>query len=167
MKLAIKLIYKIYAKCKYFESRLISEHYKNKFSYCGKKVVLLEGVKIINPEKVSIGANTWIGDMAYLMAGSTIEIGDWCQIANNVIIVTTNHIIDGNLYFENVEFASIKIGNNVWIGSNAIILPGVSIGDNAVIAAGAVVTKSVPNGVVYAGVPARQIKDISAIFAQR
>ena len=56
--------------------------------------------------------------------------------------------------------AAVKLGKNVWVGAHATILPGVTVGDNAVIAAGAVVTKDVPAGCVVAGVPARVIKQI-------
>ena len=92
--------------------------------------------------------------------GGEITIGDYCQIANNVIIVSTNHNIDGGLYYNNVISYNVTIGNNVWIASGAIILPGVNIGDNSVVAAGAVVTRDVPDNVVVAGVPAKIIKKI-------
>jgi acetyltransferase-like isoleucine patch superfamily enzyme len=101
------------------------------------------------------------------MAGAEVIIGDWCQIANNTIITTTNHLINGYYYFGNVETKKVTIGNNVWIGSNAIILPGVSIGDNSIIAAGAVVTKDVPSNKVYGGVPAKQMRELNYKFIRK
>jgi acetyltransferase-like isoleucine patch superfamily enzyme len=77
----------------------------------------------------------------------------------NVTIATLNHGLP--LETRNTTFASpVTLGKNVWIGSNATILPGVTIGDNSVIAAGAVVTKDVPENVVAAGVPAKVVKGI-------
>lgn len=130
----------------------------------GSNVIILSGTKIIAPHNLEIGDFTWIGHNCFIMAGANISIGKWCQIANNVIITTTNHKIDGNKYYGNVVVKEIFIGDNVWIGSNSIILPGIKIGDNSVIAAGAVVTKDVPSNKIYAGVPAKEIKDLTLIF---
>lgn len=138
--------------------------WKSLVKYIGNKVVILSGTKIIGPNNLEIDDHTWIGHNCFIMAGADIYIGKWCQIANNVIITSTNHKINGNKYFGNVEVKEIYIGNNVWIGSNAIILPGVKIGDNCVIAAGAVVTKDVPRNKIYGGVPAKEIKDLTLIF---
>ena len=88
-------------------------------------------------------------------------IGKYCQMANNVIIVTTNHLLDKDLYYGNIENKDVIIGDNVWIGSGAKIMPGVKIGDNSVIAAGAVVAKDVEVNTVVAGVPARIIKKLN------
>ena len=101
------------------------EYVKSTLAHCGKEVVLYPGVVIVGPGHTRIGDHTHIGDRSYLRGGGEIEIGEWCQIANNTIIVTENHNIDGGRYFGNVTTAKVVIGNNVWIGSNAIILPGV------------------------------------------
>lgn len=61
---------------------------------------------------------------------------------------------------KNLYPAPIRIGNNVWLGANVTVLPGVTIGDNAVVAAGAVVTKDVPENMIVAGVPAKILKSI-------
>jgi maltose O-acetyltransferase len=134
---------------------------------CGDKVAILSGTKMVAPHNVTIGENTWIGHNSFIMAGAEVIIGDWCQIANNTIITTTNHLINGYYYFGNVETKKVTIGNNVWIGSNAIILPGVSIGDNSIIAAGAVVTKDVPSNKVYGGVPAKQMRELNYKFIRK
>jgi acetyltransferase-like isoleucine patch superfamily enzyme len=139
-----------------------AEDLKSRLGYCGEGVVFHKEVSIIKPEAISIGNHTHIGDRAYLRGGGKIMIGQWCQIANSVIIVTGNHNLNGKLYYDNVSYKDVFIGNNVWIASNAIILSGVKIGDNSVVAAGTVVTKDVPENVVVAGVPARIIKKISA-----
>lgn len=90
-------------------------------------------------------------------------IGQWCQIANHVIIATGNHPIEGNHSYGNISFKNVTIGNNVWIASGAIILPGVTIGDNSVIASGAGFSRSVEANIVVAGVPARMIDRVPIV----
>ena len=81
------------------------------------------------------------------------------MIGHNVVLATINHDLDPKENRKN-HYAPIKIGAHVWIGSNATILPGVTVGDYAVIAAGAVVTKDVPAMTVMGGVPAKVLKAI-------
>ena len=86
-------------------------------------------------------------------------IGDGCQIGHNVVFATLDHGTApedrGAMYP-----APIRLGKNVWVGSNSTILRGVTVGDNAIIAAGSVVTKDVAANTVVGGVPARHIRDI-------
>jgi len=126
----------------------------------GENVVVKNEVIFICPSKVSLGDYTMVGERAYFRGGGEITIGKYCQIANNVIIVTSNHLENGKLYYDNVECKDVIIGDNVWIRSGAKILPGVSIGDNCIVGAGAVVTKNVENNIVVGGVPARKIRKI-------
>ena len=88
-----------------------------------------------------------------------IEIGDNVLIGQQVVIATINHDLTPSIR-ANMFPAPVKIGNSVWIGAHATILSGVTIGDNAVIAAGAVVTKDVPANAIVGGVPAKIIKQI-------
>ena len=88
-----------------------------------------------------------------------IEIGDGALIGHGVVLATLNH----DFAPENrstLHPSAIKIGKNVWIGSNATVLPGVSIGDGAIVAAGAVVTRDIPAKTIAAGVPAKVIRKI-------
>jgi len=89
---------------------------------------------------------------------SKVKIGNWCQIANHTIFASSGHVIGEGRYYGNLTYGDIVVEDNVWIGSNAIILEGVRIGKNSVVAAGAVVTRNVPENVVVAGVPAQVIK---------
>lgn len=85
-----------------------------------------------------------------------ITIGDEVMLAPGVHLYTATHPMDHEVRASGREFAKpITIGNRVWIGGRAVILPGVTIGDRAVIAAGAVVSRDVPAGAVVRGVPAR------------
>ena len=89
-----------------------------------------------------------------------IEIGDDCMIAPFVYIVDSDHGTDINskMNTQDNETSSIKIGDDVWIGSNSVILPGVEIGNGSIIAAGSVVNKDVEEFSIYGGVPAKFLK---------
>ncbi len=108
---------------------------------------------------INIGKNVWIQQGCTFFDRGGIEIGDDTFIAPKVNLITLNHIV--NPYERSTTIAKpIKIGKRVWIGIAATILPGVSVGDNSIIGAGAVVTKDVPPNVIAAGNPAKIIKHI-------
>ena len=88
-----------------------------------------------------------------------IYIGDGTLIGHNVVLATLNHAKSPSERSSMIP-APIHIGKDVWIGSNATVLPGVTIGDGAIIAAGAVVTKNVPERTIVGGVPATVIRTI-------
>ena len=113
------------------------------------------------------GQNIYIGDHSYLNVSCTIldcnkvHIGYHVMIGPNVQIYTAAHDLQAEARIQGWEVAkSIVIEDNVWIGGGAILLPGVRIGRNAVVGAGAVVTRSVPANTVVAGNPARMIREI-------
>lgn len=117
--------------------------------------------------KVLIGRNVSFGSNCHLGAINLIEIHDNVLIGSNVLITDHQH---GNLTKNELEVHAVDrhlyskgpviIENNVWIGENAVIMPGVRIGRNAVIGANTVVTKNVPSNAIFAGVPARLIKQL-------
>ncbi len=110
-------------------------------------------------KNITVGRNVFINEGCCFQDQGGIEIGDGCLIGQQVVIATLNHDLNpqrrGDMFPK-----SVKIGKNVWVGAHSTILPGVTVGDNAVIAAGAVVTKNVPANTVVAGVPARKVKDV-------
>ena len=110
-----------------------------------------------------IGENTYIGEYNNIRAaGGLISIGDHCLISQHITMVCTNHQFKAALSIDQQPWTKennfIIIGNDVWIGANSVILPGVHIDDGAIIAAGSVVTKSVPANAIVAGNPARVLK---------
>jgi len=121
---------------------------------------------------IGIGKYTYGGCFDHLKIAPGTIIGRYCSIASGVYIMSTNHNISymtthpflfkpylGFAEQDNRDVKPVKVGNDVWIGTNAIILPSTSsIGDGAVVAAGAVVTNSVPPYAVVAGVPAKVIR---------
>ena len=110
-------------------------------------------------KNITIGKDVFINSGCHFQDQGGIEIGDGALIGHNVVLATINHDLNPKENRKN-HYAAIKIGAHVWIGSNATILPGVTIGDYAVVAAGAVVTREVPAMTVVGGVPARVLKTI-------
>lgn len=114
--------------------------------------------------EIVIGNRTHIGYQNILAAANSIRIGDDVMFASNVCIFDNpSHPIEParrHLPFRLDETAPVVIGNNVWIGMNCFVMRGVTIGDNSVVAAGSVVTRSIPANSVAAGNPARVIKSL-------
>lgn len=110
---------------------------------------------------VHLGKNVYINFNCTLVDDAEIYIGDGTMIAPNVTIVTASHPLSPDLRAQGYGYNSpVWIGKNVWIASNVTILPGVHIGDNAVIAAGSVVTHDLPAGIFALGTPARMVREI-------
>lgn len=110
-------------------------------------------------KNIKIGKNVFINSGCCFQDQGGIELGDGCLIGHQVVIATLNHDLSPNSR-GSMTPAKVTLCKNVWVGAHATILPGVTVGDNAVIAAGAVVTKDVPANTVVAGVPAKIIKTI-------
>ena len=110
-------------------------------------------------KNIKIGKNVFINACCRFQDQGGIEIGDGSLIGHNTTIATLNHDFNPDKR-ANLHPSPVKIGKNVWIGSDSTILPGVEIGDGAVIGAGSVVTKSVPANSIAVGSPARVIKQI-------
>jgi acetyltransferase-like isoleucine patch superfamily enzyme len=110
-------------------------------------------------KNIKIGKNVFINACCRFQDQGGIEIGDGSLIGHNTTIATLNHDFSPAKR-QNLTPNPVKIGKNVWIGSDCTILPGVEIGDGAIIGAGSVVTKSVPKNTIAVGNPARVIKEI-------
>lgn len=110
-------------------------------------------------KNITIGKNVFINMGCKFQDQGGITIGDGTLIGHNVVIATLNHDMEP-LRRSDLHPSPVHIGKNVWIGSGAVILPGVTIGDGTIIGAGAVVTKDVPGNVVAAGVPAKIMRKL-------
>ena len=110
-------------------------------------------------KNITIGRRVFINAGCHFQDHGGVTLGDGCLIGHNVVFATLDHGTApedrGAMYP-----APIRLGKNVWVGSNSTILRGVTVGDNAIIAAGSVVTKDVAANTVVGGVPARHIRDI-------
>ena len=123
-----------------------------------------ESCAIRSPVYIDYGANIYVGDRVFLNYGCvlldvcTIHIGSGTQIGPAVQIVTADHPRDPEDRAEGLEMGKpISIGENVWIGSQAVILPGITIGDDAIVGAGSIVTRDVAPGMTVVGNPARTV----------
>ncbi|MCI8950955.1 MAG: acyltransferase [Lachnospiraceae bacterium] len=121
----------------------------------GKETVIYGGVLFRSPSKISIGKGTVIGDRCELDGRGGLFIGEHCNLSSEAHIWTAQHDSQGE-YFDYVK-SPVVIGNRCWISSNTVILPGVHVGDGAVLAAGAVLTKDAAPYSIYGGVPAKKI----------
>ena len=110
-------------------------------------------------KNINVGKNVFINSCCCFQDQGGITIGDNTLIGHNVILATLNHDFSPNKR-SILHPSPIVMGKNVWIGSRATILSGVTIGDGAIVAVGSVVTKNVPSNKVVAGVPAKVIKDV-------
>jgi len=115
------------------------------------------GANFFDPSHIKIGHDTIIGDHCFLDGRSNLIIGNHVGIASQVLIYNDEHDIHSPDYGN--SFGPVHIGDYVFIGPRAIILPNVNIGNGAVVAAGAVVTKDIPDFEIWGGVPAKKIGD--------
>lgn len=110
---------------------------------------------------IEIGENFYANHNLIILDGNKVKFGDNVFIAPNCGFYTAGHPLDAKRRNEGLEYAKpIEVGNNVWIGGNVVVLPGVKIGDNVVIGAGSIVTKNIPSNVVAVGNPCKVIKEI-------
>lgn len=110
---------------------------------------------------ISIGERTFINVDAVMLDVMPITIGAACQLAPRVQLLTATHPVDPQARRAGWEYGQpITLADNVWLGGGVIVCPGISIGENTVVGAGAVVTRDLPGDVVAAGVPARVLREI-------
>lgn len=131
------------------------------FKECGRDVVVKRGAYFGTGSEIRIGDRSQIGENARIEHDTVI--GDDVMMGLEVLALSTRHATsrtDIPLIAQGYdERTPVTIGNDVWVGGRAILLPGVHIGDHSIVAAGAVVTHDVPEWAVVAGVPARVIRD--------
>lgn len=121
----------------------------------GQRSVIHMWARFYDPRRITIGVDSVIGDHTFLDGRDKITIGDHVDIASQVMIYNSEHEINSSDF--HAINAPVEIGDYVFIGPRAIILPGVKIGKGAVIGAGSVVTKDVPEFAIVGGVPAKVI----------
>lgn len=134
-----------------------------RFASVGRNVHIKQNMNITSPQNLHIGDNVWIGENFFVKGGGKVTIGSGCIISRNVEIWSSNHNynsidLEAIPYDKRMISKPVTIGENVWIGSRVIILPGVTIGEGVVVGAGAVVTSNVPVGAVIGGNPASILK---------
>ncbi len=145
---------------------------KKNMKMCGKNVMIDHTCHIIYPQKFSVGENSSISSYTTVYSTFGVTIGKNCLISSNCGISSYNHIINSPNRLadkdKDVNFSKpVVIEDNVWIGMNSCILPGVVIGNNSIIGSGSVVTKNVPPNEIWAGNPAKYIKNIVSSISNK
>lgn len=128
----------------------------------GSNVGIYPGVYLLNPENITIGENVSIHPMCYIDAAGQITIGNNVSIAHGVTIMSSTHSYKDQtipIKDQKILLKKTVIKDNVWIGSKATIVYGLSVGAGSIVGASAVVTKNVSPNSVVAGIPAQQIKN--------
>ena len=152
-----KIINQLLKIKRYFANRKIAR-FKRRFKSCGTGFFVKFPVVIEGQENVTVGNNVKISPFVHMWGNGKISIGNDCLIASHVAITSLTHDTEGKLYSDHIVIKEVIIGANVWIGAHAVILPGITIGDNAIIGSCAMVNKDVPANAVVAGVPAKIIR---------
>jgi acetyltransferase-like isoleucine patch superfamily enzyme len=167
----VSLLYRIYDRFQRGYDDFRVRRVKSLFAACGERVALSPLCDIWNPEHLRVGNDVHLHAFTHIFAGGGVTIGDGTMISSNCSITSVTHekySLDRSVtrgvppVGKKVEATvrPVVIGLNVWIGTGAIILPGVTIGDHSIVGAGAVVTKSIPEKCVYAGNPARLLEKL-------
>lgn len=135
---------------------------KELFAKTGEKFWIEQSFWCDYGYKIEIGENFYSNHNLVILDAAKVTFGDNCFIAPNCGFYTAGHPLDVEQRNRGLEIAwPINVGNNVWIGGNVVVLPGVTIGDNTVIGGGSVVTRDIPSGVIAAGNPCRVIRKIT------
>lgn len=129
------------------------------FGSTGKVINVLPDFRCDYGKNIHVGEDFLANYNVTILDIAPVYIGDYCMIGPNTLISTVGHPLSPKGRREKKSFGRpVTIGDDVWIGGNCTILPGVTIGNNVIVAAGAVVSKDVPDNCVVAGVPAKIIK---------
>lgn len=134
---------------------------KRLLNHFGTSSHISTGVRLLYPQGIALGDDVGIPRDITLDGRGGIEIGDGTMIGFESIILTATHVSEDKdipIRKQGMFCAPVKIGRNVWTGARVIIMPGITIGDGAIIAANSVVTEDIPPNTIYGGVPARFIR---------
>jgi maltose O-acetyltransferase len=150
-----------YNRSGFAEQELRDRLLRELLRHCGERVHVRPPFRLEYGSDVSIGAGTFFNYDCLMLDVASVEVGEDCQVASRVQFITATHPIDPHVRRLGWETAQpIVVGDNVWLSSGVIVCPGVTIGDDTVVGAGAVVTRDLPAGVVAYGVPARPVREI-------
>jgi len=158
-----KLIFVIFNKIYHVYENELNNRMKNQLGECGENVTISSGCSFVPPEKCFVGSNVFFGAGGKILSSdSKVQIGNKVMFGPEFMIITGDHRTNLIGYYmfdvkekEEGNDSPVVIEDDVWIGARAIILKGVTISEGSIVAAGSVVTKSVPPFSVVGGVPAK------------
>ncbi len=134
---------------------------KKLFAKTGKQITVEQNFWCDYGYNIFVGENFYMNHNCTILDGAKVKFGDNVFVAPNCGFYTAGHPLDYETRNKGLEYAKpIEVGNNVWIGGNVVVLPGVTIGDNVVIGAGSVVNKDIPSNSIAVGNPCKVIKEI-------
>ena len=135
---------------------------KKLFAETGKQIIVEQNFWCDYGYNISVGDNFYTNHNCTILDGAKVVFGDNVFIAPNCVFSTAGHAIDSEQRAKGLEIAlPITVGDNVWIGANVTVLPGVRIGSNTIIGAGSVVNKDIPEQVIAVGNPCRVLRQIT------
>ncbi|MFG1230567.1 acyltransferase [Xanthobacter wiegelii] len=156
-----KVVHRTYSRAKARISWIIWSY---RLGALGEGSRIYRRAEIHRARMIRLGRHVVINDFVHIWGEGGVEIGDHSMLAAHTVLTTQTHdaraLRLGLTYDKTMIKQPVCIGRNVWVGSNAVILPGVTIGDNSIVGAGAVVTRDVPPNVVVVGIPARTIREL-------
>ena len=135
-------------------------YWRAKLGHFGEGTCISSNVAIHEPKGVMIGNRVSIAEFVHIWGLGGVYIGDNVAIASHTVITSQTHDKNAKVFRDSLLMMPVKIGENVWIGAGAVIMPGVTIGDGSVIGAQAVVTSDVPPRSLAVGVPARVVESL-------
>lgn len=140
--------------------RLRRSYWQAVFANLDPSVMIAEYSKVLGPAHIEIGEFSRITNKVVVDGRGGLTIGKKTMIGFQSILISYSHRFDGTgpIIDQGMQGAAVRIGDDVWVGARVIVLPGVTIGNHAIIGAGSTVTKDVPAGAIAAGVPARVIR---------
>ena len=145
----------------YLDTEAREDAVRELFGSVGENPSVFKGFNCDCGKNIEVGDNFLANYNVTILDRGPVKIGNNVMLAPGVLITTTGHPLSPKARQDHLAFMKpITIGNDVWIGGNATILPGVTIGNNVVVAAGAVVNTDVPDNCMVAGVPARIMKEL-------
>jgi len=163
----VKILIKILNAWSVFYWRIIYGGFRCRYSVSPDFRFNGRGILLYGDGEIFIARNSYISDYSMLQSskGHFIRIGEGCQISSNVRIFTESSNADCDFRVKPVpaKLGDVLIGDACWIGANVLINPGVTIGENSVVGANSVVTRDVPPGEIWGGVPAKFIRKKSQV----
>jgi maltose O-acetyltransferase len=150
-----RLLDAAYARALGFLTALEDRRVKGALHACGRNVKLYHPIVFYGAEALDIGDNTSIAPYVHIWCGGRVIIGANCMIGSHVAISSLTHDYRAPEMSRTIVAKPVIVGDGVWIGSHAVIMPGVTLGDGCVVGAGSIVTRDVPSNAITHGVPAK------------
>ena len=158
MKALFYFFMKLSSKINRLKTKIRSYYYSKIFKKCGKKPFINRYVVFSCPQNIECGSNVTINPQCYFAAKGGIILGDGVTISAGAKILSSSLKVEDGVIQKRHVHKTVRLCDSVWFGSGATVCPGVTIGENTIIAAGAVVTKDIPPNSIAAGVPAKVIR---------